>query len=339
MDWLRKLTVGRVLFMFSKKKMVASIATAVALTGVSFVATNEVAPQTFAQQEVKADSWINNYINQNGIQPVSIQYREGTFNEWIPYENGVGKPEGVVVHETATPGATAEDEVSYFNNNWPTIQTYVHAFVDANSIINIHSADYGVWGAGPTANSKYIQVELCETDSVDAFARSVANDAYYVASKLHQYGLPVEYGKTVVSHDQTSQWWHETTHTDPTGYFAKWNYDMEQFTALVNQYYSTMDGSSTNSGSTNTGNTNNGTNNGGVSSNTSEGTVTVKNPSSFMVPLVAFNNHGGISKSNRGLANNTPWYTDQTKTYNGHTYYRVSTNEWVMDSYATFTAK
>lgn len=314
--------------------MIASFATAVALTGVGFVATTQVAPQTFAQQEVKADSWINNYIQEQGIQPVSIQYREGTFNKWIPYENGVGKPEGVVVHETATPGATAEDEVSYFNNNWPTIQTYVHAFVDSSEIINIHSADYAVWGAGPTANSKYIQVELCEASTVDGFARSVANDAYYVASKLKQYGLPVEYGKTVLSHDQTSQMYGETTHTDPTGYFAKWNYGMDQFVALVNTYYNQLNGtvSNTNSGS-------NTTNNGGVSANSSEGTVTVNNSSSFMAPLVGFNSDGSTTKSNRGLANNTGWYTDQSKTYNGHTYYRVSTNEWVIDTYATFTAK
>ncbi len=332
MNWLRNLSVGRVLFMFSKKKMIASLATAVALTGVGFVATNEIAPQAFTQQEVKADSWINNYITQQGIKPVTIQYREGTFNKWIPYENGVGKPEGVVVHETATPGATAEAEVSYFNNNWQTIQTYVHAFVDNTSIINIHSADYAVWGAGPTANSKYIQVELCEVSTVDQFARSVANDAYYVAFRLHQYGLPVEYGKTVVSHDQTSKMYGETNHTDPVGYFATWNYDMEQFTALVNTYYNQMAGTSTDSG------TSGGTNNGGVTSGNSEGTVTVKNPSSFYVPLVGFNSNGTTTKSNRGLANDSGWYTDQKKTYNGHTYYRVSTNEWVMDSYSTFTA-
>ncbi|WP_125768831.1 peptidoglycan recognition protein family protein [Companilactobacillus furfuricola] len=322
--------------MFSKKKFIASLATAAALTGAGFVTTNQVVPQIFAAQEVGAEA-VNDYIANQGITPVSIQFREGTFNQWIPYENGVGKPEGIVIHETATPGATAEDEVSYFNNNWPTIQTYVHAFVDANEIINIHSADYGVWGAGPTANAKYIQVELCEVNTADEFARSVANDAYYAAFRLHQYGLPVEYGKTIVSHDQTSKMYGETNHTDPTGYFAKWGYSMEEFVALVQKYYNQMNGSSTNSGSNNNAST--GTNNGGVSANSSEGTVKVNNSGSYAVPLVGFNSNGSTTKSNRGLANNTDWYTDQSKTYNGHKYYRVSTNEWVMDNYAQFTAK
>lgn len=331
--------MGRVLYMFSNKKFIASLAIAASLTGAGFVATNQVAPQIFAAQEVGAEP-VNDYIANQGIQPVSIQFREGTFDQWIPYENGVGKPEGIVIHETATPGATAENEVSYFNNNWPTIQTYVHAFVDATSIINIHSADYGVWGAGPTANAKYIQVELCEVNTGDEFARSVANDAYYAAFRLHQYGLPVEYGKTIVSHDQTSRMYGETNHTDPTGYFAKWGYSMEEFVALVQKYYNQMDSSNTNSGSTNNnGSTGTGTNNGGVSSNASEGTVKVNNSGSFAVPLVAFSNNGSMSKSNRGLANNSDWYTDQSKDYNGHKYYRVSTNEWVMDTYAQFTAK
>ncbi|KRL67556.1 glycoside hydrolase family 73 protein [Companilactobacillus versmoldensis] len=64
-------------------------------------------------------------------------------------------------------------------------------------------------------------------------------------------------------------------------------------------------------------------------------TIVVNNDASYAVPLVGFNSDGSTTKSNRGLANGTGWATDQTKDYNGHTYYRVSTNEWVMDNYAT----
>jgi hypothetical protein len=64
-------------------------------------------------------------------------------------------------------------------------------------------------------------------------------------------------------------------------------------------------------------------------------TVVVNNTKSYAVPLVAFNSDGSMTKSNRGLSNGTGWATDQSKSVNGHTYYRVSTNEWVVDSYAT----
>ena len=62
--------------------------------------------------------------------------------------------------------------------------------------------------------------------------------------------------------------------------------------------------------------------------------ITVNNPNGNFVKLFAFDSNGTpTTVTNRGLANRTPWYTDQTKTYNGHTYYRVATNEWVEDTY------
>lgn len=318
--------------MLSVKKLAASIATALTLAGVGFTTTAQVLPNTIGTQDVKADSWINQYITEHNIQPVQITYQDGTFSEWFGYENGVGHPEGVLVHETATPGVGAERYATSFENNWKSLQTYVHAFTDDVATINIHNTDYGVWGAGPAANYRYVQIELCEVSTTDQFARSVANDAYYIATMLHKYNLPVEYGKTVVSHDQTSKMFGQTDHTDPTGYFAKWGYGMDQLIPLINTYYNQMSNGdvSTNSGSTN---------NGGVSSNGQEGTVQVDNSSSFSVPLVSFDKQGNASNSNRGLANDTPWYTDQQRTYRDHTYYRVSTNEWVMDSYCKYTAK
>ncbi|MFD1472242.1 N-acetylmuramoyl-L-alanine amidase family protein [Companilactobacillus mishanensis] len=313
--------------MFSKNKWLTGLVTSLALVGAGFVTSSIVSPA--GVQVVKADSAINNYIANNGIQPVSIQYRTGTFDQQFPYENGVGKPEGVVIHETADPGATAENEVTFFNREWKNIQSYVHAFVDDTEIINISSADYGVWGCGPYGNAKFIQVEVCEVGTTDQFARSMANQAYYTAYRLVQYGLPDIPGETVISHHQVSQKFGGTDHVDPDGYFAKWGYDMNQFNDLVAKYYNQLknDGGATNS----TPGTNN---NGGVSG--SEGSVTVKNPNSYAVPLVAFQNDGTTKRSNRGLANNSGWYTDQQKSYNGHTYYRVSTNEWVEDTYSTF---
>ncbi|KRK79279.1 amidase [Companilactobacillus nodensis DSM 19682 = JCM 14932 = NBRC 107160] len=271
----------------------------------------------------------NEYIIDNRIQPVAIQYREGTFSDWFGYENGVGKPEGVVVHETADYGATAENEVSYFNREWPNMQSYVHAFVDNNAIINIHSTDYGVWGAGPTANAKYVQVELCETHSQDAFARSIANDAYYVAAKLIQYGLPAVPGQTILSHNQVSKMYGEITHTDPTGFFASMGYSMDQFNDLVVTYYNNLknfggvyrDGGS---------NTNAGSNNNTPAANV----LRVNNPNGAYVPIMALRSDGTFARvTNRALMNNTDWQTDKTTEVSGVTYRRVATNEWVATTY------
>ena len=312
--------------MVSKKKIITSLATSVALASIGFTTVGQVAPilGSNVQTAKAATSAINDYINNNNIQPVSITNEEGTFSYWQGYENGVGKPEGVVIHETATPGATARNEATYFNREWSNIYTYVHAFVDNTEILNIKNTDYAVWGAGPTANAKYVQVELCEVSTTDAFARSVANQAYYTASKLVQYGLPFTPGVTVLSHNDVSKKYGETTHTDPVGYFANWGYSMDQFYDLVGKYYNQLKGN-TNSGSTN---------NGGVTSNSSN--IRVNNANGSYVPLVAFQDDGSVKTvQNRALANKTLWYTDQVKSSNGTEYRRVATNEWVASSYVT----
>ena len=181
------------------------------------------------------------------------------------YRNGVGKPEGIVVHETATPGATAWDEGRYFNNNWTSVYSYVHAVVDNRQTIQLMSTDYGTWGAGPIANVRYIQIELCEVSTRSQFVQSVANDAYYIATLLHQYNLtPSRASKdgsgTIWSHNEVSQYLGGTDHGDPDGYFAKWGYSMSDFYSLITYYYNKLGTSS------NSGNTNNNTNNSGSNS-------------------------------------------------------------------------
>ena len=313
------------------KKFMTTMATSVALASIGFTTIGQVAPQLGAhvQTAQAATSAINDYINNNNIQPASITNEEGTFNIWQGYENGVGKPEGVVIHETATPGATARNEVTYFNREWSNIYTYVHAFVDNKEILNIKNTDYTVWGAGPTANAKFVQVELCQVSSTDAFARSVANQAYYTASKLIQYNLPFTPGTTVMSHNDARIKWGETSHTDPVAYFAKWGYSMDQFYDLVGKYYNQL------KGNTNSGNTNNGNNtNSGGTDVSDTNVIKVNNKNGSFVPLVSFEADGSTKNiTNRALANNTPWYTDQVKSYNGVKYHRVATNEWVAENY------
>ncbi|MQS75170.1 GH25 family lysozyme [Companilactobacillus halodurans] len=69
-------------------------------------------------------------------------------------------------------------------------------------------------------------------------------------------------------------------------------------------------------------------------SNSGTGSITVSNSSGSYVPLVALQNDGSMATvSNRALGNNTSWATDQTKTVDGVTYYRVATNEWVNAKY------
>ena len=68
--------------------------------------------------------------------------------------------------------------------------------------------------------------------------------------------------------------------------------------------------------------------------NKDSGTIRVNNPNSTYVSLMALQADGSMKKVlNRALANNTPWYTDQSKVVDGITYHRVATNEWVASNY------
>lgn len=63
--------------------------------------------------------------------------------------------------------------------------------------------------------------------------------------------------------------------------------------------------------------------------------LTVRNKNGSFCPLVAFSTSTGeiYNLEDRALGNNTEWYSDKIKTYDGARYYRVATNEWVKDTY------
>ncbi|UQS81946.1 peptidoglycan recognition protein family protein [Bombilactobacillus folatiphilus] len=278
----------------------------------------------WSNQTVHAES-INDYIERNNIQPSNIQQVNGTFDQWFGYENGVGKPEGVVIHETATPGATAWDEVTYFNREWQNAQTYVHAFADANHILQIHSTDYGVWGAGYWANQRFIQIELCEESTYDGFVRSVNNQAYFTAYMLNKYGLKPSLADdtgsgTIWSHNAVNKY-HPSAggHTDPIGWFNQWGYTMWQFYQLVQYHYNKLNGA---------GNTTN-----DLGEDPSKyGVVQVNSDVNFTPVYVKDSNGNFKEEPARVLPADTQWKYGAHQQSQGHTYYRVATKEWAIDS-------
>lgn len=229
------------------RKIIAALAVIIGIA--SPIATMSVEAQASTindsakQNRYGGVSYLYQILQQEGI-PYNNFYAENPLN----YRNG--KPEGVVIHETATPGATAHAEAIYFNREWKNTYTYVHAFVDKLGVIQMMTPDYGVWGAGPMANNRFVQVELCQDNNLADFAKSINNDAIYVAQILRRYNLTpdnaVHDGKgTVWSHHAVSQFLGGTDHTDPDGYFAKWGYSMDDFFDLITYYYNQQLPSST----------------------------------------------------------------------------------------------
>lgn len=213
------------------------------LTGLLTLVTVGAAGTTTAH----ASSAVNSYIDSQNIQPANV-----TSNVWSgfpknAYRHGVGKPEGVVVHETANPSSTIYNEIAYMKANYNN--AFVHSFVDATHIIDIANTNYLAWGVGFPGNSRFLQFEQVEVHSKSAFAHEISNAAWYTAYLLHQYGLTpnrADYdGKgTVWSHRAVAKYLGGSDHTDPVGYYASTgkkyfgqSYTMVQFYDLVSSYY------------------------------------------------------------------------------------------------------
>lgn len=192
---------------------------------------------------------INNYIlNSIGLNNhAQIQYDYVIPNVTGAYSGtSNGKPNMVVVHETANPNDGISGEINYEKNTYNN--AFVHAFVDNNSIIQISDTDKEAWGAAYPANGRAVQFEQVEVYGKDAFAHELMNAAYYTAYNMKKYGMiPVLANNgqgTLWSHHYVSQFLGGTDHTDPDAYWARnasnyfgSSYNMSDFLHLVELYY------------------------------------------------------------------------------------------------------
>ncbi len=142
-------------------------------------------------------------------------------------------PIGIVVHETATPGATAEREYQYFNS--ANRGASAHAFVDWEDVIQTIPYDEVAWHAGPTANSRYIGIELCRPSGHDPekFGRVWNNAVSLFADLFRENGFGEVTVDNLLSHAEVSSRWRESDHTDPVGYFAEYGKTVNEFRDAV----------------------------------------------------------------------------------------------------------
>lgn len=152
--------------------------------------------------------------------------------EFIKYNNP-GTPlkaKGIVVHETDDPGATAQNEHDYFNSG--NRMASAHAFIDWTKIIQTIPWEHISYHAGPTANHKYIGIELCHPKTHrPAKFNAVWNRATWIFAYLFVNYLKI---KTVtkgnlMSHAEVSAKWHESSHQDPIPYFSEYGKTVNDF--------------------------------------------------------------------------------------------------------------
>lgn len=146
-------------------------------------------------------------------------------------------PSGIVLHETANPEDNSEMEFNYFDKE--IVQASAHAFVDADTIIQTIPWNEKAWHAGPTANGKFIGIELCHSDDPVKFKKIWGNGVWLCAwlyTNLSHVIVPDVYvlsDDSFMSHAQVSSKYKETDHMDPVSYFAKHDKTVQEFVVDV----------------------------------------------------------------------------------------------------------
>lgn len=143
---------------------------------------------------------------------------------------------GVAIHETATPGATADAEARYFSSGIRGASA--HYFVDYAAIVQLIPEDEVAWHAGRTANARYIAIELCHFDQPELFQQIWQRGVWLCADICRRRGFNPD--ADVVSHAWISATWHETSHTDPVAYFSAHGKTFQDFVNDVKEELSAM---------------------------------------------------------------------------------------------------
>ncbi|AMY05262.1 peptidoglycan hydrolase [Staphylococcus condimenti] len=201
-------------------------------------AAKTTATSSLPKYKPAVNSSINDYIRKNNYKAPTY---EQDFSSYLPkYDYRYGKPEGIVVHDTANDNSNINGEISYMKNNWQN--AFVHGFIDGNRIVETANTDYLAWGAGPVANQRFIHIELVHEHSYDGFARQMNNYADYAATNLQYYGLKPDSAEydgqgTVWTHYAISKYLGGTDHSDPHGYLQAHNYSYDQLYDLINEKY------------------------------------------------------------------------------------------------------
>lgn len=151
--------------------------------------------------------------------------------EWveriIAQGHGPLNPSYCVIHETANPGATALDHVSYWSREPMYAVHYVTDWTDKcyHTVLN----DRLCYQVG-NGNAYVIGIEICHANNQSDFDKAWQNGVDWAVGCLKAYNWGLD---RLISHDDARRMWGGTDHTDPIGYFAKFGRTWADFVGAV----------------------------------------------------------------------------------------------------------
>lgn len=199
--------------------------------------------------DIELSNPVNAYLQSLDFPKVQIKNKLIKTFPKTPYFGSQGKPKGIIIHDTGTEQSSIADEIYYMVKNYKKEGIFVHTFIDDQEILNIADNHFMAQGAGPKANPYFVQFEMPHVYSQEAFAKQLANAAYYTAKTLKENNLPLTLGQangegTLWTHEMISLYLGGTDHIDPTDYWSQsaylffgTTYSISDFLELVQMYY------------------------------------------------------------------------------------------------------
>lgn len=151
--------------------------------------------------------------------------------------NGHGSisPSYLVIHETADPGATADQLMAYWRNNPNAYVVHYTMDLDGDIVYHAMADNRKAWHVG-NGNSYTVGIELCHATNQSDFDKQWNEAVKWAGDYLHKRGWSVN---QMISHNEARLKWGGTDHTDPNSYFESYGKSWAQFKADVASYMNT----------------------------------------------------------------------------------------------------
>lgn len=151
--------------------------------------------------------------------------------------NGHGyiSPSYLVIHETADPGATAKQLMTYWRNNPDAYVVHYTMDLDGDTVYHAMADNRKAWHVG-NGNAYTVGIELCHATNKSDFNKKWQEAVKWAGDYLHKKGWSTD---RLLCHNDCRLKWGGTDHTDPLGYFESYGKSWSQFKAAVQSYMQT----------------------------------------------------------------------------------------------------
>ena len=164
--------------------------------------------------------------------------------------HGSISPSYLVIHETADPGATADQLMRYWQNNPNAYVVHYTMDLDGDVVYHAMKDNRKAWHVG-NGNAYTVGIELCHATNQADFNAQWNEAVKWAGDYLNSKGWGIN---RLLCHNDCRLKWGGTDHTDPISYFNSYGKSWSQFKAAVQSYMQSgqfseaTGGSSTSSG-------------------------------------------------------------------------------------------